>query len=106
MPVVDGSFGWRWLVCFRRLNQCQSASDGLALKRLAFGRNGCGLQVYEEYRHKTYIARNHRPWATSLQLTVYALPELDRLQFFVEYFVIVFIHAAVTNVDLKKTTLI
>ena len=25
----------------------------------------------DEYRHKTYIAGNHRPWATSLPLTVY-----------------------------------
>jgi len=45
MPVADGSFGWRWLVIFWRLNQCESAGDGLALNRLALARNGGGLQV-------------------------------------------------------------
>jgi len=31
---------------FRRLNQCASAGDRLALNRLAMARNGGGLQVY------------------------------------------------------------
>jgi len=30
----------------RRLNQCASAGDGLALNRLAMARNGGSLQVY------------------------------------------------------------
>jgi len=34
------------LQIFRRLNQCASAGDGLALNRLAMARNGVGLQVY------------------------------------------------------------
>ena len=34
------------LYIFRRLNQCESAGDGLALNRLALARNGCGLQDY------------------------------------------------------------
>jgi len=46
MPVADGSFSWRWLAIFRRLNHCESAGDGLALNRLALARNGCGLQAY------------------------------------------------------------
>jgi len=33
------------LPIFRRLNQCESAGDGLAVNRLALARNGCGLQV-------------------------------------------------------------
>jgi len=33
------------LYFFRRLNECESAGDGLALIRLALARNGCGLQV-------------------------------------------------------------
>jgi len=39
---------WLAMTCnfFRRLNQCESADDGLALNRLALARNGCGLQVY------------------------------------------------------------
>jgi len=45
MPVADGSFGWRWLVNFRRLNQCESAGYGSAPNRLALARNSCGLQV-------------------------------------------------------------
>jgi len=36
------------LQIFRRLNQCASAGDGLALNRLAIARNGGGLQVYSE----------------------------------------------------------
>jgi len=34
------------LQIFRRLNECESAGDGLALNRLALARNGGGLQVY------------------------------------------------------------
>jgi len=30
---------------FRRLNQWQSAGDGLALQRLALAKNGCGLGI-------------------------------------------------------------
>jgi len=45
--MADGSVGWRWLAHFRRLNQCESAGDDLALNRLALARNGCGLQVYK-----------------------------------------------------------
>jgi len=33
------------LQIFWRLNQCESADDGLALNRLALASNGCGLQV-------------------------------------------------------------
>jgi len=32
------------LIHFRRLNQCESAGDGLALNRLALARNGCGYR--------------------------------------------------------------
>jgi len=32
---------------FRRLNQCESPGDGLALNRLALARNSGGLHVYE-----------------------------------------------------------
>jgi len=43
---LTGFFGWRWLAKFSgRLNQCESAGDGLALNRLALARNGCGLQI-------------------------------------------------------------
>jgi len=45
MPLADESFGWRWLVNFWRLNQCESTGDGLALNRLALARNDCGLWV-------------------------------------------------------------
>jgi len=31
------------VIFFRRLNQCESAGDGLALNRLALARNGCGF---------------------------------------------------------------
>jgi len=34
---------------FRRLNPFKSAGDGLALDLLELARNGCGLQVYNEY---------------------------------------------------------
>jgi len=44
--MADGLSAGDGLQIFQRLNQCQSAGDGLALNRLALARNGCGLQVY------------------------------------------------------------
>jgi len=43
------------LYILRRLNQCESAGDGLALNRLALARNGGGLQVY----FSTYFCVNN-----------------------------------------------
>ena len=49
-------------------------------RKVAFSTTALSLDITsaanpDEYRHKTYIARNHRPWATSLPLTVgYASP--------------------------------
>jgi len=48
------------LQIFRRLNQCNSAVDGLAMNRLALARNGCGLQVYGWVTAKTFTYKLHR----------------------------------------------
>jgi len=52
---------------------CSDGQRKVAFSKTALSFDTTSLANPDEYRHKTYmyISRNHRPWATSLPLTVY-----------------------------------
>jgi len=61
------------LQIFRRLNQGESAGDGLALNRLALARNGCGLQV------NCMLLRKRRPNLEQAMMCVRLAAAQERL---------------------------